>query len=198
MPAQLWERCEELLRRQAASRGYVAVGPPVATACIEHSPSFLDPAEDTVVFQMTRTVTHARAAAQREQPPAAPGRPPTACHPLNTASGVLDTKEPHMSGGSYNYLFIADSLAELQQREPQLREMADRLAGLGYAQDAARETEELLVFLRQWQTRALVRVARLAEVWQAVEWWDSHDSSEEAITFALEKYRAGTEVTPAP
>lgn len=97
-----------------------------------------------------------------------------------------------MSGGSYNYLgsICYDDLEELLGKEAELRQMADRLAGLDYAQDAARETEELLVMLRQWQTRAEVRVKRLVGVWHAVEWWDSCDWSEEQVRQALAKYRS--------
>ncbi|MEU1071924.1 MULTISPECIES: hypothetical protein [unclassified Streptomyces] len=94
-----------------------------------------------------------------------------------------------MSGGSYNYLFTAQDLEDLQARRHDLEEMANRLAGLGYAQDAARETEELLALFRQWETRAALRMRRLADVWHAVEWWDSNDSSEDAVHEALAKYR---------
>jgi hypothetical protein len=94
-----------------------------------------------------------------------------------------------MSGGSYNYLFTAHDLEDLHARRHDLEEMANRLAGLGYAQDAARETEELLVLFRQWETRAAVRMRRLADIWHAVEWRDSNDSSETRIQEALAKYR---------
>lgn len=96
-----------------------------------------------------------------------------------------------MSGGSYNYLgcISYDDLGELLAKESDLREMADRLAGLGYARDAARETEELLTMLRQWKTRAEVRVKRLHGVWHAVEWWDSCDWGEDRVHEALAKYR---------
>lgn len=103
-----------------------------------------------------------------------------------------------MSGGSYNYLFEAQDLEDLQARRFDLEEMASRLAGLGYAQDAARETEELLVLFRQWETRAAVRMSRLACVWKAVEWWDSHDSSEDRVHEALAAYRGDTEGKPPP
>jgi hypothetical protein len=96
-----------------------------------------------------------------------------------------------MSGGSYNYLCYMQDLEDLQSHRHGLEEMASRLAGLGYAQDAARETEELLVLFRQWETRAAVRMHRLADVWHAVEWWDSNDSSEDAVHEALAKYRGG-------
>lgn len=103
-----------------------------------------------------------------------------------------------MSGGSYNYLFTARDLEDLHNRRHDLEEMATRLAGLGYAQDAARETEELLVLFRQWETRAAVRMRRLADIWHAVEWWDSNDSSEDRVHEALAKYRDDTDGTPAP
>jgi hypothetical protein len=101
-----------------------------------------------------------------------------------------------MSGGSYNYLGVIciDDLEELLGKESELREMADRLAGLGYAEDAARETEELLVLLRQWRIRAEVRVKRLGDVWHAVEWWDSNDYSEDRVKEALAKYRGDDQV----
>lgn len=94
-----------------------------------------------------------------------------------------------MSGGSYNYLCDVWDLDKLLQQEYSLEKMAARLAGLGWARDAARETEELLVMLRQWQVSADVRVERLREVWKAVEWWDSCDWSEEQVREALAKYR---------
>ncbi|MFJ9633819.1 hypothetical protein ACIRU8_39605 [Streptomyces sp. NPDC101175] len=94
-----------------------------------------------------------------------------------------------MSGGSYGYLFAAKDLEDLHAQRFNLEEMANRLAGLGYAQDAARETEELLVLFRQWETRAAVRIQRLADIWHAVEWWDFNDSSEDQVRDALATYR---------
>ncbi|WP_405925424.1 hypothetical protein [Streptomyces sp. NBC_00035] len=103
-----------------------------------------------------------------------------------------------MSGGSYNYLYDVLDLEDLQARQHDLEAMAERLAGLGYAQDAARETEELLVLLRQWQTRVGVRVSRLTDLWRAVERWDSADSSEDKVKGALAIYRADAAGTPPP
>ncbi|MEU6597828.1 hypothetical protein [Streptomyces flaveolus] len=94
-----------------------------------------------------------------------------------------------MSGGSFNYLCHAFDLDDLIERRGSLEAMASELAGLGYAQDAARETEELLVMLRQWEVRATVRVERLREVWKAVEWWRSCDYSEDRVHEALSDYR---------
>lgn len=103
-----------------------------------------------------------------------------------------------MSGGSYDYLCWAQDLEDINGKRYALREMADRLAGLGYAQDAAAETEELLVLLQQWEVRAQVRVKRLSDLWHAVEWWDSNDSGEDDVREALTKYRGDTDGNPAP
>lgn len=98
-----------------------------------------------------------------------------------------------MSGGAYEYLCWKTELDELLSRQHHLRNMADRLAGLGYAADAAEETEELLIMLRQWQIRAEVRVKRLEAVWKAVEWWDSADWGEDRVHAALRAYRGEPE-----
>lgn len=106
-----------------------------------------------------------------------------------------------MSGGSYNYLCHAFDLDDLLEKRGSLREMADRLAGLGYAEDAAKETEELLALLNQWRVRAEVRRNRLAAVWKAVEWLDSGDSGEDDVREALAAYRGEPgqpEVDPIP
>lgn len=99
-----------------------------------------------------------------------------------------------MSGGSYNYLATTcrDDLGELLTRRADLQRMADRLAGLGYAKDAALETESLILVLRQIEIRVEARVARLADVWRAVEWWDSGDYGEDAVRGALAEYREET------
>jgi hypothetical protein len=94
-----------------------------------------------------------------------------------------------MSGGSYNYLNSTWDLDDLLKKRGDLEDMSARLAGLGWAEDAARETEELLVMLRQWEIRAETRINRLRDVWKAVEWWDSNDWSEAQVREALAKYR---------
>lgn len=101
-----------------------------------------------------------------------------------------------MSGGSYNYLCYGIDLEDLISKRGDLREMADRLAELGYAEDAAKETEEPLVFLNQWTVRAEVRMKRLADVWKAVEWWDSSDYGEDDVHEALARYRGESGKAP--
>jgi hypothetical protein len=95
-----------------------------------------------------------------------------------------------MSGGSYGYLCDTWELEQLTRRQGSLEAMAARLAGLGYAKDAAAETLELLLALRQFEINAMVRIDRLKGVWKAVEWWDSNDYSEDQVREALEEYRA--------
>lgn len=97
-----------------------------------------------------------------------------------------------MSGGSFNYLCEARDFDTLVRQSGSLEEMAAALSALGYAPDAARETEELLVQLRQWETRATVRVERLRDVWKAVEWFHSSDWGESRIHEALAAYRGET------
>ena len=100
-----------------------------------------------------------------------------------------------MSGGSYDYLYARfdDVIGELDQHT-HLIAMRDRLVGLGYAEDAARETDEVLLMLLQLQALLKTRHARLAPVWRAVEWWDSCDSGEDEVKKALERYRNGEKV----
>ena len=94
-----------------------------------------------------------------------------------------------MSGGSFNYLCQTWDLDDLLTKMGDLEAMSRALATLGYAKDAARETEELLVILRQWQVQAEVRLERLTPVWKAMEWWRSSDWSEDDLREELAKYR---------
>lgn len=93
-----------------------------------------------------------------------------------------------MSGGSYDYLFTK-SPEDLLSYEGSLESMANRLAGLGYATDAAREAEDLLLIVRQVRNRLQARMDRLSGIFRAVEWWDSCDSTEEVVHKALAEYR---------
>lgn len=99
-----------------------------------------------------------------------------------------------MSGGSYNYLAFksgADLLGGSSDYD--LESMADRLAGLGYAADAAKETISLLLTIRAARNRIEASVERLTHVWKAVEWWDSADTGEDDLKAALEQYRDGAD-----
>ena len=96
-----------------------------------------------------------------------------------------------MSGGSYNYLCFVDA-GEILQRQQDLQVMADDLAKLGYAPDAAKETENLLLTVRQFDNRIQTMLDRMSPVWRAMEWWHSADSNEDDFKVALAKYRGET------
>lgn len=91
-----------------------------------------------------------------------------------------------MSGGAYDYLYLKDF--DLVNRL-ELERMAVRLAGLGYAPDAAQETFTALYELRAAEARWEAHVQRLGPVWKAVEWWDSCDRTEEGVKEELAKMR---------
>jgi len=99
-----------------------------------------------------------------------------------------------MSGGSYDYICHAD-LDSLLHKQEQVQRMADRLAQLGYAEDAAKETQELLLTLRQFENRINAMQGRLQAVWRSVEWWDSCDTSEDGVNMALDEYRADVSIS---
>lgn len=93
-----------------------------------------------------------------------------------------------MSGGSFNYLFIRGG-DDIWEHIQDVEEMANDLAQLGYADDAARETTELLLIMRQSRVRADVIIKRLNVIWHNMEWWRSMDSGEDGVKEALELYR---------
>lgn len=96
-----------------------------------------------------------------------------------------------MSGGSYNYLFAKEA-EDLFADDTELERMADRLAGLGWADDAAKDAYDLLAVLRTQTVRVDAARDRLRDVFMAVEWWDSGDSGEAGVRDALTAYRGGT------
>lgn len=93
-----------------------------------------------------------------------------------------------MSGGSYNYLCnrMAEEILQIQS---DIERMAEKLATLGYAKDAAKETSHLLARSRAFEVYVETAMERLREVWKAVEWWDSADWGEDSVKQALEEYR---------
>jgi len=93
-----------------------------------------------------------------------------------------------MSGGSYNNLYLKD-LDELLNQQDLVQQMADDLAKLGYAPDAAKETQEFLLTLRQFENRLETMKSRLEPVWEAYEFYKSGDADETRFKKILEKYR---------
>lgn len=95
-----------------------------------------------------------------------------------------------MSGGSYNYLCHKDSSQLLSgEADEDLQEMADSLAELKYANDAAQETQDLLLTIRQSRNRIESSRKRLEAIWHSLEWWISGDSGEDEFKKSLERYR---------
>lgn len=89
-----------------------------------------------------------------------------------------------VSGGAYNYLYIeACEGGDLGSRRHDIADMERRLQSSGYYA-AARSTREVARMLD-----AAGRIAEsLRDVWKAVEWADSGDSSEERVREAVEKF----------
>ena len=97
-----------------------------------------------------------------------------------------------MSGGYYGYLHMRDSLGDMVEYSYELRRMYRRLADLGWADDAAEETAVLIAKLDEAEDAVADAIANVADVWKAVEWWDSADWSEEQVRQALADYREET------
>lgn len=93
-----------------------------------------------------------------------------------------------MSGGSFDYLCSKD-IEELLANPWQLEDMYQAIAKLGYAPDAARETEELRLTLLAAKTRFDVVLERMRPIWKAMEWWQSCDWGEDDFKEALAEYR---------
>jgi hypothetical protein len=85
-----------------------------------------------------------------------------------------------VSGGSYNYLYL--NAPDLGGYRSHLEVMAERLEGLPYATEAAVATRLILTALDD---------KALADVWHAVEWWDSGDIGEDQVREALAEYQQG-------
>jgi hypothetical protein len=86
-----------------------------------------------------------------------------------------------MSGGSYNYLcnrYLSNDTEDVER-------MAARLRELGH-EDAAQRTEEVVGAMKL----AASIQEELSDVWRAVEWIDSCDSSEGDERRAVEAWRA--------
>lgn len=77
----------------------------------------------------------------------------------------------------------------LEASDMKLSEMADQLAKLGYAEDAARETTELLLLLRQTRVRAEAIQSRLAKLWAVMWKWSEFKCGEDTFKDALAGYR---------
>lgn len=100
-----------------------------------------------------------------------------------------------MSGGSYNYLAEHEP-GDLEARRGSIEAMRDRLAGLEAehvpgAARAARLTRYVLIHLDLAEKKA----QELADVWHAIEWWDSNDYGEDTMRQALAAWQDKTDPT---
>ena len=87
-----------------------------------------------------------------------------------------------MSGGSYNYLCFKDG-TDIGSHGEELNKMVVRLKELNYPA-IANDTEEIADFFLQLNEK----IDKLRDVWQAVEWHDSGDSSIENVVNEAIKY----------
>lgn len=92
-----------------------------------------------------------------------------------------------MSGGSFNYLCWSTGEGLFKQQSD-LKDMVAALNDLG-AEDAAKETRDLLVAIETISKRLDAKVERLSAVWKAVEWMQSGDWDQEELNTALRQYR---------
>jgi hypothetical protein len=94
-----------------------------------------------------------------------------------------------MSGGSFDYLCYKEASDLLSgSMDEQIERMRDALVEAG-AEDAAKETEHLLLVLKQSRVRVGVALQRLHGVWHAMEWWKSSDWGRKDFEEVLAMYR---------
>lgn len=92
-----------------------------------------------------------------------------------------------MSGDSFGYLYCASLL---DSRADDLRAMSAAIAELPDGEIAAKRTLSLVETVEAAQRE-------LADVWLAVEWWQSNDWSRERAAQAIAKYNRTGERTAA-
>lgn len=86
-----------------------------------------------------------------------------------------------MAGGSYGYLWSGN----FQDERGHLEAMAQRLEGLSWGGAAGHATRQIVRQLESLHDQAY----QLQAVWQAIEWWDSDDSSEEDARKVVEAWQ---------
>lgn len=90
-----------------------------------------------------------------------------------------------MSGGSFNYLFLAWELDQLGEHREDIKRMGTVLEGFGLRGVRALEkTKQVLALMDQVDELA----QQLSDVWHDVEWWQSHDYSRDQIEKVLDEF----------
>lgn len=84
-----------------------------------------------------------------------------------------------MSGGSFNYLFLADSAKETAEKYGSLVEMSDTLELWAPGHPVTRYTRNLVLRL------SADIPASVKEVWHAVEWTQSSDWTQDQLDEVL-------------
>ena len=98
-----------------------------------------------------------------------------------------------MSGGAYTtnnhrpvyYASIEDFVADPDA----LDLLVQDLAAIGYANDAAALTDELLIMVRQFTIRANIRLEKLSSIWRALDYWKCQDDGEDGFKANLDEWR---------
>lgn len=94
-----------------------------------------------------------------------------------------------MSGGSLNYLYCKEP-GDLFDRIDDLERAEACLLARGH-KVVAMDVRRLIEYIRTAYNRIAVLHDDLAEVFRAVEWYMSADSSADAVDKAVEAYRRG-------
>lgn len=98
-----------------------------------------------------------------------------------------------MSGGSFNYIYRRD-IEDMTHVPNELRDMADELERLGYAEDVTKATRDFIATIERTKLDLEARQRTLADVWQTMEWWRSGDCNENEFKKTLAKYRSSDSV----
>lgn len=91
-----------------------------------------------------------------------------------------------MSGGSYNYLYHADS-SDIGNKIDDLKDMINRLSELGFEQ-ACKDSQNILDTVKQLDSM----IDNISNVWKSVEYMDSGDWGIEEVKDEIEKYNVKT------
>lgn len=87
-----------------------------------------------------------------------------------------------MSGGSYNYLYYADS-SDIGNKISDMQDMIDRLNNLGH-HHLAMDTQLIINKIKDID----FMLDKIREVWKAVEYCDSGDWSKDEIEQEVKNY----------